>query len=54
MLGQSLAYAPNVGVAMISAGRILKILDRIPKIANFLQKVWNTEEVMHITVVYDK
>ena len=34
MLGQALAYAPNVNAAVISAGRILRLLDRVPKYNN--------------------
>lgn len=34
MLGQALAYAPNVNSAIVSASRILKLLDRIPKMSN--------------------
>lgn len=32
MLGQSLAYVPNVNIAILAAGRLFKLLDRIPKI----------------------
>ncbi|XP_055537429.1 multidrug resistance protein homolog 49-like [Wyeomyia smithii] len=32
MLSQALAYAPNVSSAMLSAGRLMKLLDRIPNI----------------------
>lgn len=31
VLGQALAYAPNMNSAMISAGRLFQILDRVPK-----------------------
>ncbi|XP_055537427.1 multidrug resistance protein homolog 49 [Wyeomyia smithii] len=34
MLGQALAYAPNVNSAMLSAGRLMKLLDRTPKMYN--------------------
>lgn len=34
MLGQALAYAPNINVALISAARIIKLLDRKPKMNN--------------------
>lgn len=30
MLGQALAYAPNVNAAIVSASRIKKLLERIP------------------------
>ncbi|CAO1320937.1 unnamed protein product [Diamesa hyperborea] len=34
MLGQALAYAPNINVALVSAARIIKLLDRKPKMNN--------------------
>lgn len=34
MLGQALAFAPNFNTAKISAGRIFKLLDRIPEITS--------------------
>ncbi|XP_039305776.1 multidrug resistance protein homolog 49 isoform X2 [Solenopsis invicta] len=34
MLGQALAFAPNFNMAKISAGRIFKLLDRIPEITS--------------------
>lgn len=34
MLGQALAYAPNVNVAVVSASRIMKLLERTPKMSN--------------------
>lgn len=34
MLGQALAYAPNVNAAVISASRIMKLLERTPKLNN--------------------
>ncbi|XP_055605924.1 multidrug resistance protein homolog 49 [Uranotaenia lowii] len=34
MLGQALAYAPNVNSAMLSAGRLMRLLDRSPKMHN--------------------
>ena len=30
MLGQALAYAPNVNAAVVSASRIMKLLQRVP------------------------
>lgn len=33
MLGQALAFAPNFNTAKISAGRIFRLLDRVPEIA---------------------
>lgn len=34
ILGQALAYAPNVNTAVLSAGRLLRLLDRIPQYSN--------------------
>lgn len=34
MLGQALAYAPNVNSAIISASKLMRILDRTPKVMN--------------------
>lgn len=34
MLGQALAYAPNVSSALLSAARIFSMIDRVPKIIN--------------------
>lgn len=34
MLGQALAYAPNVNNAVVSASRIIKLLKRTPNQAN--------------------
>ncbi|XP_068971412.1 multidrug resistance protein homolog 49 isoform X1 [Bombus flavifrons] len=34
MLGQALAFAPNFNTAKISAGRIFKLLDRVPEITS--------------------
>ncbi len=32
MVGQATAFAPNYNKAIIAAGRIFKLLDRVPKI----------------------
>ncbi|KFB50603.1 AGAP005639-PA-like protein [Anopheles sinensis] len=34
MLGQALAYAPNVNSAVLSAGRLMKLFDRTPRMHN--------------------
>lgn len=31
MLAQALSYAPNVNVAVLSAGRLLRLMDRVPQ-----------------------
>lgn len=45
MLGQALAYAPNVNSAMLSAGRLMKLLDRTPKMHNPSSSYLSTFEV---------
>lgn len=45
MLGQALAYAPNVNSAMLSAGRLMKLLDRTPKMHNPSNTYHSTIEV---------
>lgn len=34
MLGQALAYAPNVNAAVVAASRIMKLLKRVPNMSN--------------------
>lgn len=34
MLGQALAYAPNVNAAVVAASRIMKLLTRVPNMSN--------------------
>lgn len=34
MLAQALSYAPNVNVAVLSAGRLLRLMDRVPHYKN--------------------
>lgn len=41
MLGQALAYAPNVNSAIISAGRLFKLLDRVPKVTSPAPRPYN-------------
>ena len=45
MLGQALAYAPNVNAAMVSAGRLLKLFERISALHNPAPMPYNTLEV---------
>lgn len=52
MLGQALAYAPNVSAAMISAGRILNMIDRIPKIQNPKPMPFNNPNKIEGSVFY--
>lgn len=53
MLGQALAYAPNVNSAIISAGRITELFNRVPKIENKTPNPYNSAEVSaHDTFLY--
>lgn len=45
MMGQALAYAPNVNSALDSAGRILSLLDRQPKIIEPPEQPWQQKWV---------
>lgn len=45
MMGQALAYAPNVNSALDSAGRILILLDRRPKILDPAKEPWQEKWV---------
>jgi hypothetical protein len=45
MLGQALAYAPNVNAAIVSASRIKKVLERIPKFNNPIATAGRNYEV---------
>lgn len=45
MLGQALAYAPNVNEAVIAAGRLMKLFERIPTMHNPQDKPFNTGDV---------
>lgn len=53
MLGQALTYAPNVNSALDSAGRILKLLDRKPKIFNPIELDWHKTWESNGQVIYD-
>ncbi|XP_055855395.1 multidrug resistance protein homolog 49 [Episyrphus balteatus] len=54
MLGQALAYAPNVGAAMTSAGRLLRLFDRVPAIHNPAEQPFNTVEKTDGDICYKK
>lgn len=45
MLGQALAYAPNVNDAIISAGRLLKLFEQLPTQSNPPLNPYNTADV---------
>uniref|UniRef100_A0A1A9X3Q1 ABC-type xenobiotic transporter n=1 Tax=Glossina brevipalpis TaxID=37001 RepID=A0A1A9X3Q1_9MUSC len=53
MLGQALAFSPNVGAGVYSAGRLFKLFDRLP--AQFIPKIrpFNTAEKSHGNIVYE-
>lgn len=46
MLSQALSYAPNVNVAVLSAGRLLRLMDRVPQYSNPEKTVQRETEVM--------
>lgn len=45
MLGQALAYAPNINSAVISAGRIIELFNRVPKIEINAPNPYNSADV---------
>lgn len=45
MLGQALAYAPNVTEAVMSAGRLMKLFERVPNMQNPAAKPFNRADV---------
>lgn len=47
MMGQALAYAPNVNSALDSSRRILMLLDRQPKIIDPTTKPWQQKWVRY-------
>ncbi|XP_001986851.2 multidrug resistance protein homolog 49 [Drosophila grimshawi] len=53
MLGQALAYAPNVNDAIISAGRLMKLFEQVPKQSNPPLNPYNTAEKSEGDIVYE-
>ncbi|KAI8127489.1 Multidrug resistance protein like protein 49 [Lucilia cuprina] len=53
MLGQALAFAPNVSEAVISAGRLMKLFDRIPNMHNPQDKPFNTADKTEGNITYE-
>uniref|UniRef100_A0A1A9USS9 ABC-type xenobiotic transporter n=1 Tax=Glossina austeni TaxID=7395 RepID=A0A1A9USS9_GLOAU len=53
MLGQALAFSPNVGAGVYSAGRLFKLFDRLP--AQYIPKIrpFNTAEKSEGNIVYE-
>lgn len=51
MMGQALAYAPNVNSALDSAGRILMLLDRRPEIMDPIKKSWQEKWVRSLVIL---
>uniref|UniRef100_A0A336LJ59 ABC-type xenobiotic transporter n=1 Tax=Culicoides sonorensis TaxID=179676 RepID=A0A336LJ59_CULSO len=53
MMGQALAYAPNVNSALDSAGRILNLLDRRPNIFDPVKAFWHDQWVSEGNLTYE-
>ncbi|KAH8297255.1 hypothetical protein KR044_008793 [Drosophila immigrans] len=53
MLGQALAYAPNVNDAIISAGRLLKLFEKTPTQSNPPLNPYNTADKSEGDIVYE-
>ncbi|TMW46661.1 hypothetical protein DOY81_008256 [Sarcophaga bullata] len=53
MLGQALAYAPNVNEAVISAGRLMKLFERVPTMHNPQDKPFNTGDKSQGNITYE-
>ncbi|KAH8393395.1 hypothetical protein KR215_008311 [Drosophila sulfurigaster] len=53
MLGQALAYAPNVNDAIISAGRLMKLFEKTPTQSNPPLNPYNTAEKSEGDIVYE-
>ncbi|GBP09907.1 Multidrug resistance protein homolog 49 [Eumeta japonica] len=53
MLGQALAFAPNINEAVISAGRLMKLFNRIPNMHNPQDKPFNTEDKSEGNITYE-
>ncbi|XP_013099657.2 multidrug resistance protein homolog 49 [Stomoxys calcitrans] len=54
MLGQALAYTPNVNEAILSAGRLLKLFQRVPNMQNPASAPYNTSEKCDGDITYDQ
>ncbi|XP_073848261.1 multi drug resistance 49 isoform X1 [Musca autumnalis] len=54
MLGQALAYAPNVNDAIMSAGRLLKLYERVPKMQLATSKPFNTADKCEGDISYEQ
>ncbi|XP_055387506.1 multidrug resistance protein homolog 49-like [Condylostylus longicornis] len=53
MLGQALAYAPNVNAAIVSAGRLLRLFERQPKMVNVAPSPFNSVEKVDGDINYN-
>ncbi|KAH8372084.1 hypothetical protein KR093_010043 [Drosophila rubida] len=53
MLGQALAYAPNVNDAIISAGRLMKLFEKTPTQSNPPLNPYNTADKSEGDIVYE-
>lgn len=52
MLAQALSYAPNVNVAILSAGRLLRLMDRVPQYNNPDNTEQRETQVQTISILY--
>lgn len=50
MLAQALSYAPNVNVAVLSAGRLLRLMDRVPHYNNPDKTEQRDTQVQNISI----
>uniref|UniRef100_A0A1I8NNJ9 ABC-type xenobiotic transporter n=1 Tax=Stomoxys calcitrans TaxID=35570 RepID=A0A1I8NNJ9_STOCA len=54
VLGQALAYSPNVNEAILSAGRLLKLFQRVPNMQNPVSTPYNTPDKCDGDITYDQ
>ncbi|XP_067631071.1 multidrug resistance protein homolog 49 isoform X2 [Eurosta solidaginis] len=53
MLGQALSYAPNMSAAVLSAGRLQKLFNRMPLMHNPVDKPYNTPVKCEGDITYE-
>ncbi|XP_054737347.1 multidrug resistance protein homolog 49 [Anastrepha obliqua] len=53
MLGQALSYAPDVNVGVLSAGRLLKLFQRVPTMHNPVDKPYTTPMKSEGDITYE-
>ncbi|XP_075169480.1 multi drug resistance 49 [Haematobia irritans] len=54
MLGQALAYTPNVNEAVLSAGRLLNLFQRVPKMKREPLSTSNAQEICDGDITYNE